>query len=379
MALLDLHMPIDPEGSVAAVAPLAWCVTKNLLGEVEQRGFVNPKLLVVVRNHLQQRFAGDDYGVYNYSRAFAVPLDQAMQYVSFTQPGENELLCFVVDVASDEQARGLKRLIKAIERDADVGITQPMNADGSIDSWVSTYLGLKVMTLKPEVLTVHVPQDMFAKEPAAWRKKTVKVFFKNKTIDQCHFRKRFWFAALPLGVVLSIIGFMIKIVLAVGATLLGFFGLQWSVFKRPLAWSLDLLQTSYFAPLYDSPSSTSERFGVWSVVNIYVAACLFGLYHLVRSDNFLAIFLGTAVGLLVTGVLFGAGVVRHHPKIVAWRRKRAEAAYAKERDKRLDNLEAMLCTDNLPANSLSDLPREKRIVSLRFADLKTKVCRPFAS
>ncbi len=384
--LLDLHMPIDPEGSVAATAPLAWCVTGRLMEKIEE--FKNPHLLIVNRT-----FRVEDYGtwketVYSDKWVKVVPLANAMQYLSFTSPGENELCVYVVDLDGPPATAAIRRIRALITENALYGNSiSIIGPSGRIDQLYAT----RVMNEKPEKLVVNVPVEMFAPPPAGWRRKIVGAFFRGKEVDQCHFRKRFMIA-LPLAVVVAFFGYNFKTLHALTILFFGFAKLNWAAFKDPLGRFSAVFHReesgywfgegerpdigTYWRILEDEKGRS--RVSIWSILNPAVLLSILALLSAAVSIGLLDVLLVIGAMILFFGMIFGLVVLIRSDFVRDARMRHEQTVAAKERERSMQILKTITCDMHLPANSVRELPKELQTVSLRFNDFKTKVCRPFA-
>lgn len=375
---LDLHMPIDPNGSVSATAPLAWCVTRTLRDELEAAEFTNPHLLVIVRAQKRDGVGSISYNEWFDRRAFVVPLTNAMVYTSFNTDGAHEIHAYVINIPNKDEAKRVKGFINHVEESGlEYGISSAVMSNGEL--YVPVQYSMAFLRNRSESMNVHVPANMFAPPPAEWRQRIVKKYFKNsKAVDQCHFRKRFWFAALPLSFLVVPALYVMKAFLAVLGTFVGVRGYNWRVFKKPLGPVTDLWESSnvWFAPLEDREHE--DGLGVWTFLNGIVLTVV-GLVVLLFMQFDAATSL-TIIGAILAAAALGAVgfFVYCSDAYNDWSKNRDARQAEEYRIKTLKDLESMLCETGLPANSVADLPREKQTVSLRFYDFKTKVCKPFA-
>ncbi len=371
--LLDLHMNVDPDGSAAAVAPLSWCVTKTLLEKVEH--FKNPHMLIINRVKTKvPDYLGGHVLDYRDKWAKCVPLANAMQYLSFSEPGENELHAFVIDIGSRDDSRYMRTWLDEHKERVMWDRHSAVCDDGTLRQ------GLYLSTMKntSEMLVVNVPKEMFAPPPAPWKKSVVSAFFSGKQVDQCHFRKHL-LISLAFSAVVVPINYLTKTVITVGAYSLSIRGYNFNVFKHPLQKP---------SALWDSSSKTwvaafenregKEGPSVWSVLNAFSLMLLWFLYLLLDLMGWGAV--GIAMlGLVTFAIAFVAtGSYYKSDGAKAKRLQREKEREEKERIRSHRVLKSIVCETNLPAASVKDLPKELQTVELRFNAFKTKVCKPFA-
>jgi len=429
--LLELEIDADKRGQVDSRTPIRWCVGRSILEEIESRGFRNPYIVVIVRN----RVAASDYDqAYRYwqdTAIYAAPLTAELMYVSFTRPGRNDLRAFVIEMNLDA-AKWIREIRGRIRKADGESI---LDEAGHLSERVARYKGMK-NSLKWFDTTarqrVIVPAEMFAPEPAGWRKALVYAVFgsNKKGRDQCDFRKRFIFA-VPACLVLVPGMFALKVA---GTALWMAFGSfpkrsHWRYFK-PLNfdWDLDEMSDSWWwngkkalvLGFLNPPVLLILPSVVWLVLHVplrhyhtvvdghshghHVAWYPMSWISLVKwvDGSLIALVLGAATLVVAVLVLAAgiAGLAAHYPKSTRlavkfilepiqwaqrrWRQWRDAAEQdrrrkAQEAIKKLElELIAMTCRADARQVSLAALPEEKQTVYLRFQDLKTKVWRPFA-
>jgi len=371
--LLDLHVPVDPDGTAAAVAPLAWCVTKRLTDLVEERGFTNPHLLVVNRVSEVMHAGNVEYRDYTDKRLVLVPLKNAMTFLSFAAPGENEIHAFVIDLPDHRAAKSVKKWVNDTNR---FSYGSCLDDDGMMvrpPDWG------KFLSIHSELVIVHVPAEMFAKPPAEWRKKMVQKFYKSKSIDQCHLRRRS-IIALPLAAIVATLYYVAKLIVVLSGYATGFRGYALSAFKHPLGSHEDLWKAS--PKLWFAPAQNKEgdfRISVWTGLNLIVAWIAYIVVLGCIKLGWGTVAVAVVIAIMVIAAAFAVWHAFNSDMIATKRMRARQKAAAEDRIANLEALRAMMCETNMPANSFSELPSEKKTFSLRFNDFKTKVCKPFAA
>ncbi len=269
-------------------------------------------------------------------------------------------------------------------------------------------------------IEVIVPKEMFAKDPPRWMKWLGTRFdwWPTAAIDQCDLRRRALITGfiLPPWLVMKwtfivVAGFFIEIAnIAILAVCL-LFGLR-GITLNPLVHPFEEPPTAVFPEDDEITSvwfekkvvtthtredkSTYEmtafefRNPVFFVVNpvslLTISGVSYMLYWLFGSVLNAAI----AVAAFSVGIALAIGIraLVDHSSSSKWKKREAKQQKkyerrAKEREQneaRLSReLELLACSNNQSHEvKLSALPKERRTVSLRFADTKAKVCRPFA-
>ncbi|MDP3785233.1 MAG: hypothetical protein Q8R12_04170 [bacterium] len=305
-----------------ASLPIRWCVEKAAFEALRQRGIKNPHLLLVIK---PQR-GGREF-------RHLVPLEQMVQYVSFSKPGENMVFATIVWNLDGEVGKLREYYLKRSGGSYD---TDAIGSDGQLYELRNS--------LGSANLTIEVPEEAFAKEPPEWEKKWVNYCFEEEPIDQCHYRKRKWLFAYPIQpfLMLIFVTCMLGVVMPIRLIAAIFF----LVIGR---WDID------FKPLIHLFSRGTED--IW--------------YYTDPDENFY----GRRVDKLVEAVLkglTGKSIAEIRKEMAAAKEARKKAAEAKL----WESLQYLSC-ENTAASPYQVLPAQYKIY-LRFHDLKAKVCRPFA-
>lgn len=116
-----------------------------------------------------------------------VPLTDLMTFLEFTSPGANTVLASIVW----DKARLYSVKDTYLARDRHGWEATVCSIDEKTDfrqGWLDQFeVPAKEVTT---TMTVDVPQGCFVEEPAEWEKKWVNLMWRDKTVDQCDFRKR---------------------------------------------------------------------------------------------------------------------------------------------------------------------------------------------
>lgn len=431
--LLELMVDADRRGQVDSRTPVRWCVGRPMLAMLESKGFKDPYVVIVVRSRRDVRDYGYTDRVWQDTAMYVAPLTQEMQFIAFTRPGRNDLRAFVVEMNSDS-AKWLRSRRASIGRGREASM---FNDDGTItetEEWLKGKKGHAVLkhfdtTARQRVI---VPAEMFASEPAQWRQNVVNAFFGSKGRDQCGFRRRFWFAALP-ATVLGVPEFFY--LMKSGALLLYmFFGRLpnkgfWKTALNPfnfLSWTNAL---DGFSPSLWWHGKKSAVLGFLNppVLLILPSAVFIVLnlpfhhYHVKGHSHhsawypmswvatvewvdgvLAALVLGIVALIVLVLGLFAATVwlASRFPKqstllaklvvvpaeglAASWKQWRVSVNEAKAEKRRQEKvrfeteLAAMTCRAEAMVVDVSALPKEKQTIFLRFNDFKTKLCKPFA-
>ena len=309
-----------------ASLPIRWCVEKSALEALRERKVKNHHLLLVIK---PQR-GGREF-------RHLVPLEQMVQYVSFSKPGENKVFATIV-WNSDGDVGKLRNLY--LKRYAGGYDTDVINSDGEL-------FELK-QSLGSANLTIEVPAEVFAKEPPEWEKKWVNLFFQEEPIDRCHHRKRKWFFAYPIQPFLMLV---------FAAWMLGVaMPFRWvaAVFFLAIGrWDIR------FAPLCHPFSSDTED--IW--------------FYTDPDENFYERMVG-GLAEAVLKKLTGKSSADIRAERAAVKKAREKALKEAAEKQLWESLQYLSC-ENVTASPYQVLPMQYKIY-LQFHDLKAKVCQPFA-
>ena len=366
--MLELHVA-DTDVTSGSIA-VTWCVDKTLLADLELRKVKNPQLCIIVAPEEA------NYNPWREKR-YVVNLNDLMAYVDFKVPGKNKIYGIV---SYRDKSTAKERYLA---RDSGQYITDVLKQDGSdYADWLTESDDASSTLSEP--LSVEVPRECFAPEPAAWEKTWVNHFFRAKPDDQCDFRRRRLFA------------YSIQPLLILGNCFLRFLFLLLATLIGAKNWSLKYLFSPLTYSLNDSlgvlgggsifirePADEREQMqrGVptlsfvvrklWTVPFMpllaipLMAAGYHGFLHWVGLGFVIV------VALLATVAFFASGMFREvFDTVIDWAAKTLG-------DQEIPNEEFLVCSDK-KAYKLSDLPAHKRTLKLKFMDLKSKVCRPFS-
>ena len=284
-------------------------------------------------------------------------LSDLMAYVTFYRPGENRILACVVD-DKDYVQRWMER-----DRGRTGWMTEAMNF-GYWDSSTQFLLDDRWTTINNHI-DLELPKECFAKEPSVLEKKWVNFFFRNKAVDQCEFRRR-----RILAYTVQPIAFFIWSVLYALFILIG----QLAYFLCGIWITFDQLGTTdvYIAKKTDFLKIKS--WGIFDWILIPIPSLL--IVSLILSHInllFLLLPIGGLIGIVCSFLLF-LYLERLDSNFVGGKqvKRKLPKPYYQE------DLDILQCASNKKITSIKDLPKGKRTIKLRFQDLKSRVCKPFA-
>lgn len=363
---------------------LRWCVSRGILDVLRSKQVLNPLLFISVigqedKNEVERRL---------------FPLSDAMIYIHLRKPGSFVINAFIV--WSKENTKG-----------GDQALTNQLlglNRWGNFEFHLRNHAGEIRQDRLEEAcgyqteakIDIQVPEEFFAPEPKDWEKWWVNLWHDTAPIDQCAFRKRRMLAyslqpPIELGRVILLP--IIRLVYGLGLLLIGQRINFWTIFHpyenktkdvkwedeefaQFVTWSKEGDQhPGYFIlchPLVILPLLTFvitiTRLGWWGetlkagsyILPIFLVICLFAWWACKKYFEKEAI------------------ALRQEQRVA--RQKEVEKNYRQERLRRVydNDLSAVTCTGTPLKATVADLPATKRTIRLRFLDIKSKVCKPFA-
>ena len=398
---LEFYIQQSEAGSVAATAPVRWCVSKALIQGIEDRNFVRPQLIIVVRALAEESYLNEKFEAPKETAIYVVPLTRELEYVTFRRPGPNEIRAVIVDANDADAIKHIRNI-----RWSKPGRNEVFNDDGT-PTWSVIKKDLKYIELSSS-LKVEVPKEMFAPPPPEWINKLVRRFFTNKDDDQCHFRRRTILSVIRAFFLLTFCQ-LLKVSTFVIWLLFGARDLEPKELLHP--WKGEV-----FGPINTADGTLwwqdkhgnfrpSPLITINPVVLLAIPAFVYGCEQLALTnyqgkdplahkltypgwwETVLKVdagIIGVTLGLtLLLAAGFGlATLIAHFTKSETHKerlRKLREKEAKELRSKVLLDLEKMTCTTASAQVSLDALSEGKRTVHLRFSNFKTKVCKPFAS
>ena len=379
-----MKIGIDSEIQGTSV-PIRWCLGRDELSKLAGTGKKAYVLLLVVTG---------DYNSEGYLKEtrYLAPIEQMMEYLNFYTPGKHTIFSTVV-WKQEQEDENLQRyfLRKYKEHDGYKHSLYDYH-DGVLykDSFDIRKFGV-------HKFEVSVPREVFAKEPPAWEKKWVNLFWGGKSADQCHYRKKRVFAySFQLIFFPPILASIELASLVIISTLL-LFGIKGIGFRKIL-----YPFSEPFSSIWDE--TNGSIFGKFRLLpSIFLGSCvtswvfcrMFGFQFVGLQSIWEAIIIGgiaTGAAVAASGlvVLSYCGVARAIDKIrnalISEERRERKILLAKsleeERIKkiqeRLQAEYALLACDGSLSADIKNLPQSKKTIHLRYQDLKSRICKSFA-
>lgn len=391
--------------------PVRWCVDEETRKVLAGKGVINPHVLLVTIYDSMEK-----------DRQL-VPLENVMTYVQFQSPGPNTIAATIVWAEDGNKNTLWKKFLKKEDGAFETDLVYPSSGN---------FVGEELEnSCGEDSVEVFVPEGLFAQKPFDWN--YVNYGFSREPKDQCEFRKRRiysytlkpFFEAFKF-VSLWVIGFLgVLIMLSIGVRpsrinwRILFFH-PWVSLKLYAVWDNFYLKHRYpreawyylqkhwkttkyetlvlFTPWVSLPA-------VWII--LYVFFLIMANSHQVElpaggkttefasweKARFLVPFYATLIlWATVNIVCFFIDLFRIvffklddyiSSKKPAWEKERKERI-AKEGEEFASKyfskeFEPVFCEQGDLQADITALPEAKRTIFLRFLDLKSRVCRPFAA
>lgn len=401
-----IHLYVGEATGGGAVVPFRWCVCGELFERMKAAGAQKPHLLLVVANRNKE-----------VSRKL-LPLDQAMEFVTFYKPGEHKIFANVVWEPSGNVGR-MKKILLGV-RQNNTYLYEVLNYDLEREeaTLFSSFPELYNEGPKEPLLTVDVAPEFFAKKPPEWLRRWVNWWFETPLKDQCHLRKRCILAFSiqpPLALIWFIGLFLVRLVIAL--FLFAFLGWRGINFK-----AVFLLRKYCTEKIWEEGNAKYRSMGKASfftkdkngkdqpafvfALSLFLPATFFLLLAIVKLAKGSVV---SGVSWLEIGILaliawlaiVGISAVGHFIwKPIAKKREAARLAEASDptarerdrwaerarreaerraRDAEFDEQYKETVCPGVPLEaSINALPQSRRTFHLRFTALKGQVCKPFA-
>jgi hypothetical protein len=362
----------DTNVSSGTVA-VSWCVNQEVLASLAKQGILDPQVVIItapVDNYIPAR---------EYRKV--VPLKDLMAYVEFKTAGPNRIWAFISRFGLDSTRDHM------LTRSNGIYITDLLNYNGSEYSSYTYDCYQKLLNAQP--LTVVVPLGVFAKEPPAWEKAWVNHWFRGRPDDQCDYRKRrlLAYTVQPIGIFLDL---LFRSIALFAASLWLSRGMTFEYILHPLRSSIpEAMQVCMggswaIAKLPEDDLQDHEvtffylfrKF--WKMIFLppVVAAVILTSYFHIWKYMGLG-FAGALLLILMVVLVVSGSMVKMVDHIIERIKKSKTDKLPWYLDQ--EEMDIITCTPNMKSRTgIADLPANHRTIHLRFQDLKSKVCRPFA-
>ncbi len=376
---ITLHAESQGDG-LSAIIAVRWCVCPSLLTKLKKRAKQEPYLLLVITRDGSEQ------------ERRCVPLQQTLEYISFRSPGEYQIQATIVRFKKTEW--GAHRFLKTMRDVVDYKGKLLSSAEFQ-RNWRDN------LTAKIGYghTTVNVAPQFFAERPRNWVWNWVNLWRDQRPVDECHFRRRafYAFSLQPFVVLIWLVATIIFRLLAAGTMryLLGARGIDFAPAWHPWQYSYEDMwhefQCSNAKWFFTTDSKGEERFPFLclfspaSLLGFTLLACILDVKWGSASPWSLAWGLLVAPGLfalIISACFILAVLEKIFPNAQNWRAERAKrkkkAARLARRQQWKETYEPLVCQGSPLRASLDAIPKQQRTLYLRYMDLKARVCKPFA-
>lgn len=349
------------------VIPIRWCVSPETIAKLKQRNAENPHILLVITQ-------GDR------ETRKLVPLHQMMEYVEFSRPGRHRIFAAIVWWSSIKELK--KFYLEKGSYSYKNGVLDYYK-NGVLDYDREHFqLCIYNYLVEEAELSVFIADGFFPKEPPAWEKRWVDLWFDTTAKDPCQHRRRRLFAYTiqpPVMLTWLALSVAARLLTALSCTLLlGMRKVDFAAIIHPFR--------NNFKNVYENASSIflkdkngKKRDDAYIILTPIVPLSIFFILFFTP----LGILGRMLIALLTTGVAT-AGVYAISAAIKSF--ESAEAKRSRAEKKRLalaqeyeEVFQPIACTEAPLSATLKALPRNRRTLYLRYKAAKAYVCRPYAA
>ncbi len=296
-----------------------------------------------------------------------VPLTDMATYITFKHPGKNRISAFILPRTVEETDKAMRQTAMARGYD---GYSLTVLNSGGDKYWDDISENYECAPM----LEVDIPDEAFAPPPAKWEKEWVTwLLTDGRFIDQCSFRQRRLFAyTLQVPVLLG--NLALRFLLLTMATLFGTRGWKLRYLLHPLKYSLgESTEVMAGGSIFLRPEPEDWKGFQPDTVREVLSYSARRGWTMVFSPIFIALMtvatwgnmwfsIGKVAGAVVAIVSVVALMVWLMPQFFKWLGKMFEAGEVE--------YEQLVCD--------GEKRQPKKTIKLRYLDLKSKVCKPFA-
>lgn len=377
--MFELH--VSDLDVTAGSVPVSWCIDIETINKLKENNIRDPAVVLMTFPAAKDPY---HHPTKKESRQ-VIRLTDLMAYVSFRMPGENHIYGFISALSyAETRDKYLNKEFGTYNTDV-------------IDSVFYTD-HVKFLEKRPDTcdsVSVNVPDELFGKEPSKFEKEWVNWLIKDKAVDQCDFRRRRLFAYLVQPFIMFG-NLLIRMFFLLIAALIVSRKISLQPLLHPLRLDLGdatgIVSGTYLLPVLkdDKEAATGDYSNLqmsWYLIRKlwmlpFMPVFYIFYYTLLHGHH-------PGLGLLIVGgilvslfaiIMFAFaisdGVFKRVWNNLADKINRwfyPEYYYINQ-----DEIDNLICSSNKKFNSLTSLPKRKRTLRLRFLNLKSKVCKPFA-
>ena len=362
----------ETEGLVNAELLVSLKPSEALVQEIATRGMKNPHYVVSVSSvTTEERYgSGTTTDYFNQTSSYIQPFNRPYPVIRFSRPGQNYITATVVDIDSKDKAKWADKI-----RDNKlmlINSTGELRTDEYYVWGYGDHIGFGSKN-------VNVPSNAFS-VPSQWKVDLVRQFWRRTASDDCDLRKKLWFYALEMTLLIQLYGFVVRPLLFLAACIMlkreirlrQFFGTYWphQGWKNSGEswWFTDAegKNRRNIIPLLSPPV-----LGVFSAMFFGLPAIAATLWDGTYWGYVLLGFACAGILALVIAVIFA--ILWLVGRVVNKLLPRHEET-AEERLVRLRTAAAAA----VDSPEWDNIPESQKTLYLRFANVKSKVCRPIA-
>lgn len=397
----SVELIISQRDLASPTVRVAWCVSAEALKELREKNIKYPRLLLVAaRIHDNS----DGQTIKEVDRRL-VPLHQGLEFFVFRSPGNFRIFASIVWSYKERNFDRLNNKAKSIclgnlfdqfldRRDYGyrTALIDPYNRGEGLRRKVVTEYA---RTLENSELiaeeNIKVEKDFFAPEPSLWLKNWVNCYFSKGPRDQCGFRRRaiFAFTLQPFIRLLHWLLLEVFYLIMFLAYLLGGVRINnLGGFIHPFnEWDGDPTEAFFSDQLtfwWNGSADGTKKYKwiipTWLAIPAIWLSALIGVFFLILyADQIKWDIFGWIIGIVclaaVMAVVVGVILKNHFKKMDIADEALLKAALDRYYADRVYPISCL--AGKVKEAELSALPETHRTITLRFQDLKARVCKPF--
>lgn len=387
-----------PNAEVAdSVMRVDWCVGPEELEIIQREKILSPHVLIVVGSAYVAYHTDEGEAIEEHfeRERHLVPMEAGTKFIEFQAPGKYEIHASIVGEAGLPVKKLRKRYFGEYQSN------RILRRNGDFQP-VKPFLG-------KTKIEVNVGTEFFTPKPAGWEEKWVNLWFDSKAKNPCQFRKRRILAYLVqswlVGLWLIATTVLRSLIVAI-LTVAGYRKIGYACVMHP--WRDSVLDTIEPCDIGNSIFLTNRSGTVWSIEDDHVKLwrVLFypWLHIAIAAWTYLALFIwpqwgfswlqgmGLVYALLISLMLGLLGVALLAALILDGLKKlfgftaegtRVVPQLSQDEQERLllaerKKLEYLQCSTREEQAVQGNLPIQRYTLQLRFAELKAKLCKPYA-
>ncbi len=349
--MLKLH--VDDTNVTSGTIPVSWCVSKDLLENLFDKQIKDPAIVLVTKHK--------DESIYKENR-YVLRLKDVMTYVSFKCPGDNYIYGHV---SSFEYRIAKEEFLNRSGGRYDNSILKHYDNDYSRGD----------IKNNAEPIIVSVPIESFAKEPSELMKSWVNHFYRDKPIDECDFRRR-KLIAFTLQPIWMLFNLILRFIVFIVSLLIGSRNMSLKYLFHPLTYEftsmVDIFDSGSLFIGEGKPSIKKYiLLPLMPIITLSLAFCI-KIHIIIPLLILFALLVVMLLIVLIPVFIQTGGMYDLFSKISSYFHENLNW-YLNESENNL-----IVCSNKNKQVTYSSLPCKNKSIKLRFLNLKSKICQPFA-